>query len=251
RRRRFVGPEPRDIGIFNLDNRHLFTHELMDDYTSVYTSSETPFVAYATVMRRRYEADTESNIPFVSEDAFRSAWFAYVDLQDFSGDMQCPRCGPRPEAVIWDGVSAGFNQKQCLPSIRPPIISDDDAPVRPNGYIGKQQVIPDANLRRDLRRLVKRGKMHVKDRDDEGGDDGDDYQGMEQMLNKSDATIKDELERIQLIPDVHLRLSRINGGLGSLFNQYFGQPCATAPPKPYQDLFFQVSVRMYCMVKFQ
>ena len=35
--RQFIGPETRDLGIFNFNNRILLTHDLLDEYTSAYT----------------------------------------------------------------------------------------------------------------------------------------------------------------------------------------------------------------------
>ena len=53
-RRRHVGPDCRTLGLFNYNNRILLTHDLLDDYTMAYTSSETPFVAWVGVVSRRY-----------------------------------------------------------------------------------------------------------------------------------------------------------------------------------------------------
>ncbi|KAJ7865210.1 hypothetical protein B0H13DRAFT_1637212, partial [Mycena leptocephala] len=39
---RVIGPDCRELGIFNYNNRKLFAHDLLDEYTSAYTSSETP-----------------------------------------------------------------------------------------------------------------------------------------------------------------------------------------------------------------
>ncbi|KAJ6525796.1 hypothetical protein DFH09DRAFT_1095509 [Mycena vulgaris] len=41
--RRYIG---RDLELFDYNNRTLFTHSLFDEYTSAFTSSETPFVAW-------------------------------------------------------------------------------------------------------------------------------------------------------------------------------------------------------------
>jgi hypothetical protein len=39
-------------GVFNFNNRILFTHDLLDEYTSAYTSSETPFVGWVATVSR-------------------------------------------------------------------------------------------------------------------------------------------------------------------------------------------------------
>ncbi|KAG5649346.1 hypothetical protein H0H81_004417, partial [Sphagnurus paluster] len=123
------------------------------------------------------------------EAMFWAVWFAYVNLQDFRGDMCCQRCRPSLQDVIWDGVTVGFNGKHLLPSLRPPTISDNGAPLRANNYIGKQQILQDAKLWRDLRRVVQRGKGKGKRRDAVVSDDDEDS---EPIVDKSDAAIKAE-----------------------------------------------------------
>ncbi|KAG5633745.1 hypothetical protein H0H81_005593, partial [Sphagnurus paluster] len=238
RRRRYVGPDPRTEGLFNYNNRILVTHELLDDYTSVYTSSETPFTAYVTVMQRRYNSNQAASSEFMPEAMFRAVWFAYVNLQDFCGDMCCQRCGPSPQDIIWDGVTVGFNQKHLLPSLRPPTISDDGAPIRTNNYIGKQQILQDAKLRRDLRRVVQRGKGKGKRRDTVVSEDDE---NSEPILDKSDAAVKAEVEWLKLIPDVFLHLSRIDEGLGLLFMEHFGLSAEAVASKVYKNLFLQLA----------
>ncbi|KAG6848701.1 hypothetical protein H0H93_014759, partial [Arthromyces matolae] len=125
--RQRIGPDLRESGIFNFNNHLLFTHELLDDYTSCYTTSETPFTAWIKVVTRRYE-ENRSPVPFVSEQVLRAAWFAYVNIQDFTKDMTCPTCGPAPTDVIWDGVSVGFSKKHMLDTLRPPTVSAVAAP---------------------------------------------------------------------------------------------------------------------------
>ncbi|KAJ7700934.1 hypothetical protein B0H16DRAFT_1219537, partial [Mycena metata] len=77
---RVIGPDCEELGIFNCNNRKLFAHDLMDDYTSAYTSSETPFSAWVSVVERRYTLHSGEQ-PFVSVQLFRAVWFAYAKLQ--------------------------------------------------------------------------------------------------------------------------------------------------------------------------
>ncbi|KAF8057790.1 hypothetical protein FPV67DRAFT_1429432 [Lyophyllum atratum] len=240
RARRFIGPEPRGLGIFNFNNRILFTHELLDDYTSVYTSSETPFTAWVTVLSRRYGANN-SSAPFVTEEVFRAAWFAYVDLQDFSNDMRCKKCGPIPEDVVWDGVTVGFNKKHLLPTLRPPTVSDaNNSPVRKNRYIWKQQLLNDAKLRRRLR-LVVRG---IPPRMDKVLDRGACLDPKDLPEQRSEAASKAEVERVTSIPQVISDLAAVNGSLAALFDQHFGLAAVyigTTPPSVYKKLFIQLA----------
>ncbi|KAL0057671.1 hypothetical protein AAF712_015684 [Marasmius tenuissimus] len=164
----FVGPEPRDLGLFNYNNSVLFTHDVLDEYTSQFTSSETPFVAFVETTNRRYE---RMGSTFVKEDLFRSVWFAYVRIQDFSNDMTCRRCGEEPECLIWDGVTLGFGRKHLTDSLRPPTYTDALSPQRQRAYPRKPQLLTnEPQLRRTIRRWVKNGKKGGKKQVNEDND---------------------------------------------------------------------------------
>jgi hypothetical protein len=126
-KRRFIGPDLRALGLFNYNNRVLVSHELLDDYTSFYTSSETPFSAWVTVMARRYQSASST---FIGEDLFRSIWFCYAKLQHLQDDMKCNECGDYPETIIWDGVTLAFGRKHLRSSLEPPTVIGNDSPVR-------------------------------------------------------------------------------------------------------------------------
>ena len=153
RRRRFIGPETRGIGLFNYNNWVLFTHELLDDFTSMAVASETPFAAFVTVMKRRYGSQSL----FVGEDLFRSVWFAYTKLVAFGNDMRCTKCGDAPEHLIWDGVTVAFQKKHLLPTLEPPTIIRKDVceQRRDVVYVGQQQCLTDKALRAGIKRCLK------------------------------------------------------------------------------------------------
>ncbi|EAU86898.2 hypothetical protein CC1G_10789 [Coprinopsis cinerea okayama7 len=152
-RRRFIGPDLRERGVFNYNNSVLVSHELLDDYTSAYTSSETPFSAWVLQQGRRYEITGQT---FMGEDLFRAIWFSYVSLQAFGGDMKCTKCGDYPDTVIWDGITLAFARKHVRSTLYPPTTLSDDSLVRarvryqPN----KQQLIPKATTRRQIRMIL-------------------------------------------------------------------------------------------------
>ncbi|KAK7047694.1 hypothetical protein VNI00_006462 [Paramarasmius palmivorus] len=150
----WIGPDPRQLGLFNYNNSALFTHELLDEYTNHYTSSETPFVAFVLCLGRIYET---RGCRFVGEDLFRSAWFAFADLQLLENDMWCPECGPYPESVIWDGVTLAFGKKHLRSSLAPPTQSGRDSPRRPRKRVSAQQwlAVPDEGKRKVRARLLK------------------------------------------------------------------------------------------------
>ncbi|KAJ3567221.1 hypothetical protein NP233_g6511 [Leucocoprinus birnbaumii] len=104
-RRSFIGPDLREFGVFNYNNSTFVTHDLLDEYTAVFTTLETPFDSWCKVTNACY---CYSQSQFMGQDLFCSCWFSYARLQEYENDFQCPRCGPFPENVIWDGVSLAF-----------------------------------------------------------------------------------------------------------------------------------------------
>ena len=104
----YIGPESSALGIFNLNNHSMFTLTLLDDYTAQFTRSETPFASWVSSTACRY-MNHQSQVPFVKEKTFRTAWFSYARLVELENDMQCARCGDSPTVTIWDGVTLSFN----------------------------------------------------------------------------------------------------------------------------------------------
>ncbi|KAL0569436.1 hypothetical protein V5O48_012524 [Marasmius crinis-equi] len=167
----FIGPDPRHLGLFNYNNNVLFTHEVLDEYTSRYTTAETPFAAFIEVMGRVYAG---RGCKFIKEDLFRSVWFAYVSIQELSHDMSCPKCGDNPDCVIWDGVTLAFGRKHLLDSLKPPTFTDARSPICERRPIKKPQLIQDTQkepirklLKRWIRGVAKKGKKQKGGNEDE------------------------------------------------------------------------------------
>lgn len=232
----YIGPDGWALGVFNLDNTHLFSHDLLDEYTSAYTSSETPFVAWVTVLSRRYEL-YGSQVPFVGPDLFRSAWFAYVSTQSFENDFQCPTCGPVPKQVICDGITLAFQDKHLLPSMRPPTVTDNDSPIRASQYVGKQQVFSDATLRKRIKEVIKGAKLPTIA-------DMDSWSVRPQ--NKGQATkSREAYERVLEIDDVCKQIDEVNSSIGSVFRHWFSFQAAArnqVAPDQYKAFFLQVKL---------
>ncbi|KAK7014790.1 hypothetical protein VNI00_019263 [Paramarasmius palmivorus] len=156
----YIGPEPRDMGVFNYNNNVLFTHELLDEYTSRFVSSETPFAAFVQSIGRIYEG---RGVKFIGDDLFRAVWFAYVSLQSLEHDMKCPRCGDMPETVIWDGVTLAFSKKHLKDCLKPPTNIEAGSASRGRRYIKNPQWVPltakgDKALRKDFVSWLRGGK---------------------------------------------------------------------------------------------
>jgi CxC4 like cysteine cluster associated with KDZ transposases len=236
--RRFIGPETWDLGVFNFNNRILFTHDLLDEYTSAYTSSETPFVGWVATVSRRY-MNHGSERPFVTEKMFRAVWFSYIQLQHLETVLQCHACGPMPQDTIWDGVTLAFSQKHLLPSLQPPTISHENS-LRRNEvrYYSHMQWIPDQKLRKAIRKVIQ-GRSLILQSDDED-DEANDSQSRSNIMEKNQ---QDLLDRIEAIPGVQDDLGKFNQSLKDVFSTYFGIQALGAgiePPAVYRRLLVQV-----------
>ncbi|KZP10585.1 hypothetical protein FIBSPDRAFT_757998 [Athelia psychrophila] len=236
-RRRFVGPETRELGLFNYNNRILCTHDLLDEYTSAFTSSETPFVAWVATISRRY-SNYNSEKSFLTEKMFRSVWFSYARLQDLDSEMLCPVCGPIPEDTIWDGITLAFSQKHLLPSLCPPTISNEHSLQRDNvRYSSHMQYIPDQKLRKSVRKVIS-GRSLVLHADEEV--DADDHSESEW----TERAAQELLDRVDAIPNVADELGRLHESLKDVFNANFGIEALGAEykaPAAYCRLFIQLS----------
>ncbi|KAJ3560575.1 hypothetical protein NP233_g10745 [Leucocoprinus birnbaumii] len=152
-RRKNIGPDLRELGIFNYNNVYLLTHELLDDYTNTFTSSETPFDSWCEMVANRYVYSPGAS--FMRKNTFRACWFAYARLQRLEGDFQCPDCGPHPDNVIWDGVSLSFGLGKLSGSLEPPTTTSSSSLICPDvKYFPKQQALPDSSLRKLLRKII-------------------------------------------------------------------------------------------------
>jgi CxC4 like cysteine cluster associated with KDZ transposases len=252
-RQRFIGPDGREAGIFNYNNSIMFSHELLDEYTCSFTTSETPLVAWAAIVSRRYALTGHE---FVSDPLLRSVWFAYVRIQHFENDMLCVRCGPTPEDVIWDGVTLAFGRKHVLDSLKPPTATEDDSPVRQNHkYVYNQQILPDRQLRDLVRKVIAMpllpALLKISEGDNDLTDNGirwgtqgevDSTVGERRKVEeaKAAAVALEHISRIELATE---KLTNLDTGLGTLFRSCYGVDAYQRqyqPPSSYRRLFQQV-----------
>ncbi|KAF8502474.1 hypothetical protein BU17DRAFT_22125, partial [Hysterangium stoloniferum] len=126
--RRLYGSDLGSMGIFNWNNSFGFTHELLNQYTNVFTTCENPFVAFVTNTRRLY-ISSNSPVSFCSGETFTRVWFAFTDLQVLASGMKCPICGPYPDVVIADGVSIGYSSNKTMSGLCPPTMVSERNPI--------------------------------------------------------------------------------------------------------------------------
>ncbi|KAJ3773143.1 hypothetical protein FB446DRAFT_642170, partial [Lentinula raphanica] len=199
-RRQFIGPETRAMGLFNFNNSSLFSHELLDEYTSAFTSSETPFDAWVVQVKRRYSLNQEG-AHFVNGGLFREAWFAYARLMKLDGDKSCLLCGKNPENVIWDGVTLAYGKKHLEGSLHPPTLQDQDSSERKRYPSPGKEWLVNVAERRRLHRWLQKGGL---------GSEG----GQEQE--------KDSERRLEL-SGIQEYLHSVNASLGDLFLEHLGE----------------------------
>lgn len=252
-RQRFIGPDLRDIGLFNFNNSVLVSHELLDEYTSAYTSSETPFIAWVGVMARRYMLAGQA---FMGDDLFRSVWFAYASLLALEGDMGCSHCGSHPDTIICDGVTLAFGRKHLKESLQPPTRSSPSSPLRERvKYQPHQQLFRDPSLRKQLKlvlnapdlpsvetttRIEKNGSRDG-DRDEADEQDDEEAPPMAQMQRHAADSIRQHIARIDFVAS---NLELVCPELKDIFIEYFGVAAYVdqrRAPQNIRNLFRQVS----------
>ncbi|KIK55737.1 hypothetical protein GYMLUDRAFT_113194, partial [Collybiopsis luxurians FD-317 M1] len=155
--RKHVGPDPRDIGIFNYNNTHLFSHKLVNKYISAFTTSETPIDPWIEQVSRRYQETAYGKldgIAFVGGELFRVAWFLCVWLMDleprhpsFKG---CLVCKETPRNLICNGVSIAFGWKQVNSNLEPPTAVGTSSVIQTSKLCQSKEWLPNAGQRKQL-----------------------------------------------------------------------------------------------------
>jgi hypothetical protein len=141
-----IGPDLSNYGVLNWNNKVGFSHQLLNQYTSHLTHSETPFNAFYRTIQDEYLSN-ESPVTFCDDNIFEYAWFAFIRLQEIQSTMQCSLCGPHPKVVIADGISVSFPSHHRTVGLRPPTVSDKNhawirlrkSATRSTSFIGPKQ----------------------------------------------------------------------------------------------------------------
>lgn len=158
--RRNYGPDGGVFGVFNWNNVYGFTHELLNQYTNVFTSAENPLSSFVTTVRRNYES-TYSPVEFCSTETFTKVWFGFTSLQELDSGMDCAVCGKFPEIVVADGVSIGYSSSKYKSSLRPPSTVDSSSPINSDAKLvgAKGAALIKPALRKELRLLVDPARL--------------------------------------------------------------------------------------------
>lgn len=154
--RRQYGPDCGTVGIFNWNNTFGFTHELLNEYTSLFTCTQTPFSSFVTSRHRAY-LESYSPVAFCSTETFTRVWFAFTRLQALESRKECPICGKHPELVIADGVSIGYSSSKFANGLRPPSMVTESNPTNSSvsaPTADSKKAISDRKVRKEIEALV-------------------------------------------------------------------------------------------------
>lgn len=154
--RRQFGPDCGTVGVFNWNNTFGFTHELLNEYTSLFTCTQTPFSSFVTSRHRAY-IESSSPAAFCSTETFTRVWFAFTRLQALESWKECPICGKHPELVIADGVSIAYSSSKFAIGLLPPSAVTKNSPanfsVTPSTS-DSRKALQDRKARKEIQALV-------------------------------------------------------------------------------------------------
>ena len=245
---RFIGPDGRHLGLCNLNNSVVFTHDLLDDYMANFTSSETPFLAWVSAMQKRYTRQG-SLLLFTHEAVFHNAWFSYSSLQQLEGDMKCPKCGPAPKDVIWDSVLLSFHCKHLLPSLHPLTMVDKKSLVCNSRY-HIQTPIENLKLCCAMQKIVEAALALTSENSTANSAHDPGIEG--NTVGVVEKAPHDVAGLIELILKTHESLKRMNEALAACFYSHIGLTAVNSGilrHKEYMDLFWQVRIILYWWVE--
>jgi len=236
----YAGPDMRELGLFNFSNYSVFTHELLNSYTSRCFCHPAPFHAFCRTVRFDYQNHLSEHV-FVNNDTFRKAWFSWMGIMQLFGtalnqSQQCPIRGPEPDVCIADAKTLGFQQQHLTSSLTPPTevlrCAPKRADVRPLPE-SSACVLGDARrkgqqLCRWRASLTKHGASKVGNIDGELSDadvdaadvDADETGAAKQSRARRNARDKVDKDNMAAMPQVVVALKKQSKVLGNLFDRY-------------------------------
>ncbi|KAE8240105.1 hypothetical protein A4X13_0g7937 [Tilletia indica] len=149
---RTIGPDLNSYDLFNWSVDLVFSHELLNSYTSQLAASPTPLSAFHTTITDAY-SENRCQQAFVARSTFMKVYFAFIELQQAQVEFSCPTCGPTPSAIIADGVVLAHSAKLQHSRLNPP--TNPSGPANTNAMPGKVlPFLPVAALRDSLQQLA-------------------------------------------------------------------------------------------------
>ena len=130
-------------GVFNYNNKQLFTHSLLNLYTISYSAVSLPFNAFVLIANRYYREMSNSiynSAKFVSNPTFLTVWCSFVKRQDWEFKFQCPLCGPNPPMIFCDGTSLSI-QRVYAANLKTPTYVDPVLPIRTPTHLELNEIV--------------------------------------------------------------------------------------------------------------
>ena len=131
--------EGREDSIFNYNNSLLFSHFLLNSYTSQFCTQSCPFTAFVTAQKQNYE-NCGVDSSFISIPTFISVWFSFVKLQNWQLNYSCPRCLNRPKMIFCDGTGLSIKRSRAS-NLRSPCWIDESLPTRESTSVGWDELV--------------------------------------------------------------------------------------------------------------
>ena len=125
----YAGPQFTKMGLFNFSNHSIFSHELMNLYSSTYFGMVAPFNLFAKTIRHHYlnNGCTEA---FCGVDLFCLAYYLWTCVQALGDSFSCPKYGPEPDTVILDRMAHSFPMQNLTEMLTPPTTILPSAPTQ-------------------------------------------------------------------------------------------------------------------------
>lgn len=100
--------------ILNWNNHYLFTHCLLNHYTSNLSNYMITFIAFITTIKNLYQENGSKK--FISQSFFEKIYFLFLDLQEWDNELLwCILCDKKLENIIegvsMDGTSLRFQKR--------------------------------------------------------------------------------------------------------------------------------------------
>ncbi|KAK4696957.1 hypothetical protein P7C70_g8291, partial [Phenoliferia sp. Uapishka_3] len=185
RHKHTIGPDLVETGVFNLNNRSLFTHELFSSLFTQINTSATPLASFRLNIHRHY-SNNPNGLPFLSPRAFNTVFYIVEQLYQLDTPEYCAQCGPFPSTLICDGVANCISNRNitaslCPPTVPPPAgqppIVEDVGPGRNRPFLAQ------APLRKRLIAALERSAS-IEEEEDEGGGEGVDVASIQEVIGE-------------------------------------------------------------------
>lgn len=137
-------------GIFNYNNSLLFSHSLLNSFTTRFSHHTCPFTAFVSTQLMDYENAGVAPGSFISVPTFIKVWFSFSQLQQWKFEFSCVQCGARPRLVFCDGTGLSIKLSKSG-SLQPPTRIDPDLPYRLPTAVKWSEIIAFPNRVKEIR----------------------------------------------------------------------------------------------------